>query len=134
MHVQVSNSDGLSPDFDRRLLEGLRDARQSAALSSVAWQWLWRALIALPFLVALCWAVLPWTSGLGIRSLIGAGSYATLVLAMGASDDHSVLGYLGLSAAPAIIDALLLIGVCSWLSWASSRDYPDALNADGERD
>jgi len=110
---------GLSPDFDRRLEArlGLADAKRRRL--SMVRRWRWTAFVFLPIVSAVCWAALPWTFGVGATALIGFVSYLTLILAVASRIDAGFLSYLGLEAVPVVIDVLLLMGVVSWLVWAS---------------
>lgn len=77
------------------------------------------AVVGLPVVGAICWGVLPWTFGTGARSLIGFATYFTLMMAVAHRANSSFLSYLGIGVLPVLIDALLLVGVVSWLVWAS---------------
>jgi len=79
----------------------------------------WIALVLVPIVSAICWAALPWTFGMGARSLISFASYYAALLAVASRMDTVFLSYLGLSLLPAVIDGFLLVGVVSWLVWAS---------------
>jgi len=114
-----SDGRGLPNDFSTRLEVRLRLADPERARHARVRRWRWMAVVGLPVVGALCWAALPWTFGTGARSLIGFATYFTLMMAVAHRANSSFLSYLGIGPLPALIDALLLIGVVSWLVWAS---------------
>lgn len=116
--VDVS-PEGLPTDFSSKLEERLRRADVERRRHSRVRRWRWMAVVGLPIVGAACWAALPWTFGAGARALIGFATYFTLMMAVAHRADSSFLSYLGIGALPAIIDGLLLVGVVSWLVWAS---------------
>lgn len=77
------------------------------------------AFVLVPVAIALCWAALPWTFGIGARSLVGFIAYFSVLMGIANRADTDFLSYLGLGPVPVIVDVLLLIGVVSWLAWAS---------------
>lgn len=113
------NSHGLPPDFATRIQERLRLADLERQRRAAAERRRHLGYVAGPFIFAACCAALPWTFLMGARALIAVVSFVTLLLAVGQRGDQVFLSYLGVSVAPAIIDALLLLGVVSWLAWAS---------------
>lgn len=119
----------LSDDFSQRLEAGLRRADRRRSRGMALSRWRWRALIGLPLIVAGCWTAIPWTFGIGVRALIGFASYFTVVLSIAGRGDQAFLSYLGLDALPLVVNGLLLVGVVSWLSWASR---PESKNHEGE--
>jgi hypothetical protein len=110
---------GLPSDFSARLEARLRAADVERSRHATVRRWRWMGIVGLPLVGAACWAALPWTFGTGARSLIGFATYFTLMMAVAHRADSSFLAYLGIGVLPVLIDALLLIGVVSWLVWAS---------------
>jgi len=113
---------GLSPEFDQRLRERLVIADSRRRRRATLLRWRWTGMVLVPLACAVCWAILPLTFGEGVRALIGSVGYGTMLLAVAEQLNRQYLGYLGLSAVPVLIDALLLVGVVSWLTWASRAD------------
>lgn len=118
--------EGLSAGFDRRLQERLRGADAERHRHAAISRWRWTASVLVPLLSGICWAALPWTFGGGVRALIGVASYFTLMVAVADRFNSGFLSYLGVTDLPAVIDVVLLVGVVSWLVWAS--------RSQGERD
>jgi hypothetical protein len=115
----------LSPDFMVRLEQRLRLAEKRRRRQAVLERWSRPTLFALPALFAACWLTLLWTFGTGVRVLIGLTSFLTLLLTIAQHSDAAFLTYLGVTALPAIIDVLLLVGVVSWLVWAARPSSND---------
>lgn len=115
----VSNGSSLPADFAVRLESRLGEADVRRSRNAAMRRWRWTAFVFLPLMSAACWAAIPWTFGIGARALIGLTSYLTLALAVADRINNGYLAYLGLGLLPAVIDILLLIGVVSWLAWAS---------------
>lgn len=117
---------GLSSAFDDRLRErlGLADSRRRRRATLRRWKW--TGWVVVPLISAICWAVVPWTFEAGARALIGLVGYVTLLLSVANSMDRGYLAYLGLSTVPVLIDVVLLIGVVSWLMWASRSGFQPA--------
>ncbi len=109
----------LPADFVSRIEKQLRDVEARRARSTAVRRWRWLGFVVVPVVAAACWAALPWTFGDGMRALIGFASYFTVLLAVANRANASVLSYLGLGVVPTVVDVLLLIGVVSWLAWAS---------------
>ncbi|HZT97865.1 MAG TPA: hypothetical protein VFB34_13610 [Chloroflexota bacterium] len=108
-----------SSDFVLRLQARLRDADEQRRRRARLRRWRWRVFAVFPVAGAVCWAVLPWTFADGVRAMIGFMTYFTLLLSVGHQADSSFMTYLGIGYVPALVDALLFIGVVSWLVWAS---------------
>jgi hypothetical protein len=117
-----SQPEGLSADFSRRLEERLFIADRRRQQRAVIRRWRTTAWLALPAICAVCWAVLPVTFGNGIRALIGALGFITMLLSIAQVMSREYLAYLGLGMAPLIVDVLLLVGVASWLMWAARAE------------
>ncbi|HEV3312077.1 MAG TPA: hypothetical protein VG815_16325 [Chloroflexota bacterium] len=114
----------LSRDFERRLSGRLRLADSKRERISTVRRWRWTAFVAVPLISGVCWAALPWTFGPGVRAIIGFVGYFTLLLSVAGHIDSGYLTYLGLGLLPRFIDVLLLVGVVSWLVWASRAQAP----------
>ena len=116
---RVRSDEGLSPEFAQRLENGLQLAEGRRRRTQTLHRWRSAALIILPIVTAACWAALPWTFAIGLRSFIGFAGYLTLMLAIAGRVDATYLAFLGLGFLPMLIDILLFVGVVSWLIWAS---------------
>ena len=91
-------------------------------------RWRWTALVLFPLACAICWAALPFTFGDGVRALAGALGYLTMLLAVAQDISRDYLSYLGLGSAPFFVDVSLLVGVVSWLIWASHSEQRSAFD------
>ena len=127
MHEYEPEGQKLPNDFAARLESRLRVADAERSRNAKVRRWRWMAVVVLPLVGAACWAALPWTFGNGARALIGFATYFTLMMAVAHRADSSFLSYLGIGVLPVVIDLLLLVGVVSWLVWASrSAPRPSA--------
>ncbi len=103
------------PNLEARLRRADEERRRRTWLR----RWRWRAFVVFPLIGAVCWAALPWTFGTGVRALVSGMAYSTLLMSVAHQTDLGFMSYLGIGFMPVLIDALLFVGVVSWLIWAS---------------
>lgn len=115
----MANFDSLSPDFAKQIESRLNQADLRRSRLYTLRRFLKVAELLLPAVLAVTVALLPWTFGEGMRALVGAAAYTTLVVSVADRASSGFLTYVGLGPLPVIVDILLLVGVVSWLSWAA---------------